>query len=165
MPLNVPAGQRVFLDSTILHYAFVDFAAATSQCLELLQRAARGELAACLTIPVLNDAVHKTMCSEAMDRFERPRAGLVRWLVTNPDRVKQLTNASRALRVIEAMPIEILPVDLADMISAQRAAEMYGLLASDSLIVALMRRHEITHLATNDDDFDSVPGLTVWKPR
>ena len=31
--------------------------------------------------------------------------------------------------------------------------------------VALMRRHELTHLVTNDDDFDRVAGLTIWKPR
>jgi len=28
-----------------------------------------------------------------------------------------------------------------------------------------MQRHGISHLATNDDDFDWVPGVTVWKPR
>lgn len=39
------------------------------------------------------------------------------------------------------------------------------LLTNDAMIVALMQRHELTHLVTNDDDFDHVPGLTVWKPR
>jgi hypothetical protein len=23
----------------------------------------------------------------------------------------------------------------------------------------------LTHLATNDDDLDRIPGLTIWKPR
>ena len=65
MPLDVPPGATVFLDSTIIHYAFVDFPGATAQCISLLSRVARGELAACLTVPVLNDAAHKVMCSEA----------------------------------------------------------------------------------------------------
>ena len=39
------------------------------------------------------------------------------------------------------------------------------LLTNDAMIVALMRRHGVTHLVTNDNDFDRVPGLTVWKPR
>jgi predicted nucleic acid-binding protein len=41
----------------------------------------------------------------------------------------------------------------------------FGLLTNDALVVALMRRHSLTNLVTNDDDFDTVPGLTVWKPR
>ena len=41
----------------------------------------------------------------------------------------------------------------------------YGLLTNDAMIVALMQRHRLSHLITNDDDFDAVPGLTVWKPR
>jgi len=40
-----------------------------------------------------------------------------------------------------------------------------GLLTNDATIVALMHRHALTNLATNDDDFDGVPGVTVWKPR
>jgi len=31
--------------------------------------------------------------------------------------------------------------------------------------VALMERHQLTHWVTNDDDFDHVSGLTIWKPR
>ncbi len=37
--------------------------------------------------------------------------------------------------------------------------------AGDALIVAMIQRHGITHLATNDDDFDRVPDLSAWKPR
>lgn len=74
MPLDVPAGQTVFLDSTILHYAFVDFPGATQLCIDLLMRVVKEELAACVTVPVLNDAVHKVMCSEAKERFDQPRA-------------------------------------------------------------------------------------------
>jgi predicted nucleic acid-binding protein len=165
MPLDVPTGQSVFLDSTILHYAFVRLPGATPQCIELLKRVAREELAGHLTVPVLNDAVHKVMCSEAKERFNQPRAGMVNWLKANPDRARELTLAAEALRLVETMPITLLPVDLAALLDAQRAVQMHGLLASDALIVAMMNRHGITNLATNDDDFDSVPGLTVWKPR
>lgn len=165
MPLDVPAGQTVFLDSTILYYAFVNFPGATPLCAELLQRLAKGEVAGCLTTPVLNDAVHKIMCAEAKERYDQPRAGLVHWLKANPNCVKQLTHAAEVLRLVAAMPIAILPVDLDALVDAQRTAQSYGLLASDALIVAIVQRHGLTHLATNDDDFDSVAGLTLWKPR
>lgn len=33
------------------------------------------------------------------------------------------------------------------------------------MVEALMQRHGLTHLFTNDDGFDGVSGITVWKPR
>lgn len=165
MPLDLPPGEWVFLDSTIIHYAFVDFPGATPQCIELLNRVARRELTACLTVPVLNDAVHKVMCSDAAARFNRPRAGLVSWMKSNPTHVRELGRAAEVLRLIEAMPVEVLDAGLATLMEAQQVARDYGLLAGDALIVATMRQHRVSHLATNDDDFDSIAGLTVWKPR
>jgi predicted nucleic acid-binding protein len=165
MPLDVPAGQTVFLDSTILHYAVVDFPGGTPRCIELLKRVTNREVAACFTAPVLNDAIHKIMCSEAAERFDQPRAGLVNWLKANPARVRELTHAAEALRLFEAIPTGLLPVDWAALSDAQRTAQAYGLLASDALIVAMMQRHGIRDLATNDDDFDGIPDLTIWKPR
>jgi len=44
-------------------------------------------------------------------------------------------------------------------------AQAQKLLLGDASIVPQMQRHGIVHLATNDDDFDRVPGITVWKPR
>jgi predicted nucleic acid-binding protein len=40
-----------------------------------------------------------------------------------------------------------------------------GFLTNDASVVARIKRHGIHNLATNDDDFDNVPNLIVWKPR
>jgi predicted transcriptional regulator len=39
------------------------------------------------------------------------------------------------------------------------------LLTNDAALLAHMQALGMTHLATNDDDFDKVMGITVWKPR
>lgn len=44
-------------------------------------------------------------------------------------------------------------------------AQSEKLLLGDASIVVQMQRYGIVHLVTNDDDFDRVPGITVWKPR
>jgi predicted nucleic acid-binding protein len=44
-------------------------------------------------------------------------------------------------------------------------SRQHGLLTNDAVILALMRRHGLTNLVTNDDDLDAIPGLTIWKPR
>jgi predicted nucleic acid-binding protein len=164
MALDVPSGSTVFVDSTVLHYAVVDFPVATRQCIDLLSRIAHGELLACVSIAVVNDAVHKVMCSEAVVRFGQPRAGLVSWMKRNPDRIRQLTHARDFLNLVGSLPLRTLPCDLATLADAQGCVAEHGLLASDAMVVGLMRRHGVVHLATNDDDFDPVPDITVWKP-
>ena len=43
-------------------------------------------------------------------------------------------------------------------------AKKYTLMATDAVHVAIMRRHGLTNIATNDPDFERVGWLTVWKP-
>ena len=95
---DIPAGVTTFIDSTVLHYAIAKFEAATPQCVRFLDRIAKSELMGCLTLPVLNDAVHKVMCSEAVARFKRPRAGLVNWLKQNPGAGQRANSCDRVAR-------------------------------------------------------------------
>jgi len=37
-------------------------------------------------------------------------------------------------------------------------------LSGDALVVAVMREHGLVNLASNDADFDRVPGLTRFAP-
>lgn len=162
---GIPSGAAVFLDSTIIHYAFVSFGDSTSQCIELLRRIANRDVSGFLSVPVLNDALHKVMCSEAQARFAQPRAGLVRWLKDHSEKVRELTQSGTVLTLIGALPIHILQPDLQTLSEAQQLSRRHGLLAGDAAILALMNEHRVVHIATNDDDFDRVPGLTAWKPR
>jgi predicted nucleic acid-binding protein len=43
-------------------------------------------------------------------------------------------------------------------------SERHELLTGDALIVAVMQEHGLTNLASNDADFDRVPGLTRYAP-
>jgi predicted nucleic acid-binding protein len=48
--------------------------------------------------------------------------------------------------------------------SAAAVSQQTGLLSNDALIVAVMRANGLTALASNDADFDRVPGLTRYAP-
>ena len=43
-------------------------------------------------------------------------------------------------------------------------SQQHGLLHNDALIVAVMQTHGLTNLASNDADFDRVPGITRYAP-
>jgi predicted nucleic acid-binding protein len=43
-------------------------------------------------------------------------------------------------------------------------SQQHGLFANDALIVAVMQQHGLTNMASNDADFDRVPGLIRFAP-
>ena len=48
--------------------------------------------------------------------------------------------------------------------SAQIIAKKYRLLINDAYIVAFAQSNQIKHLASNDNDFNRVNDLTIWRP-
>ena len=105
------------------------------------------------------------MLAEAVSLFGQTRAGLVNWLKRHRERITELSEFRQAASELSGMGLSLLPADAALLAEAATLSAQLGLLTNDATIVALMHRHALTNLATNDDDFDGIPGLTVWKPR
>jgi predicted nucleic acid-binding protein len=165
MPLELPDGTACFVDSNVLYYALVPTPPMSDRCLSLLDRAIAGRISIAVSIPVLSDTIHKVMISEAAQLTGRDRAGMVGYLGRHPEVVSRLVEYVNAMDRLRAVPMSILTVDDELLHYAARVAVRHGLLTNDAMIVALMERNRLTDLVTNDDDFDRVPLLTVWKPR
>jgi predicted nucleic acid-binding protein len=165
LPLDVPDAATCFVDSNILYYALVPTAGISGPCVALLERAIAGRISVSVSIPVLSDVLHKVMTSEAAQLTRRDRAGMVGYLGRHPELIATLKEYPQAMERLSAVPMTVLPVDDQLLRQAARVAIAHGLLTNDAMIVALMQRHQVTHLATNDDDFKNVPGLTIWMPR
>jgi predicted nucleic acid-binding protein len=163
--LDLPVGARCFADANILYYHFVKTPPFSDPCSDFLRRAVAGEITAFVSVAVLAEAVHKMMLAEAAVRFGLQRANLANWLNHHRDRIRQLTEFRAAAEQLAAWPLILLPTDGPILAQAAATAQQHGLLTNDALTVTLMRSHNLTHLVTNDDDFDSVPSLTIWKPR
>jgi predicted nucleic acid-binding protein len=43
-------------------------------------------------------------------------------------------------------------------------SQQIGLLTSDALLIAVMREHGLSNLASHDADFDRVPGVVRYGP-
>jgi len=165
MPLDMPDGAKCFVDANIFYYLCVDTPPLSEPCTTLLERAANGDIEVYTSLHVVAEAVHKVMLAEAQAKFGRNRAGLVNWLQRNQRRISELSKFQQAAASIARMVLFLLPVDAALLEEGTTVSAQVGLLTNDALIVALMRRHALTNLVTNDDDFDALPGLNVWKPR
>jgi predicted nucleic acid-binding protein len=82
----------------------------------------------------------------------------------HPAQVQLLTQFRQAIQEVPRYHIQTLtiPADLLD--TAAVVTQATGLMHNDSLVVARMQRHGLTYLASNDDDFDRVPGITRYAP-
>jgi len=58
----------------------------------------------------------------------------------------------------------VLPVSESLVLAATHISGQCELLTGDALIAAVMRQHGLTNLASEDADFDRVPGLTRYAP-
>jgi predicted nucleic acid-binding protein len=83
----------------------------------------------------------------------------------HPEIIGRLSHYLVAAESLSKLRLRLLPIDWEVIRAGARLSIEHDLLTNDAIIVALMRRHQLTHLVTNDDDFDRLPGLRVWKPR
>ena len=157
---NVPAGAHLFLDANIFIYAFLGH---SSQCKDLLTRCATEQVFGITTLDVVNEVTHRMMLAEALGSgvIKRDNARELRgkW-----QEIAKLSEYWAQTAGIFGLNILILASDEARLHRAQTMRARHGLLTNDSLIVAAMDEYGVGSLASRDDDFDHVQGLTVYKP-
>jgi predicted nucleic acid-binding protein len=165
MPLDLPDGTSCFVDSNVLYYALVPTLNVSPHCIALLDRAIAGHISLLVSVPVLSDVLHKVMTSEVAQLAGRDRLGIIGYLGKHPEVISRLVEYPKTIERLSVVPMTTLPTDPQLLGAATRIAVQHRLLTNDAMIVALMQRHQLAHLVTNDNDFDGVPGITVWKPR
>jgi predicted nucleic acid-binding protein len=161
---DIPAGTRVFLDANCLVYAATSEPTHGSACQRLLEQIEKQVLPGCTSAHVLGDLAHRLMTIEAALTLGRPMTGIANWLRRHPAEVQRLSQYRQSLDDLQAIPLAILPVTGAQVSRATDFSRLHGLLTNDALIVALMQDHGLSALASNDADFDRVPGLTRYAP-
>ncbi|MEJ2211201.1 MAG: type II toxin-antitoxin system VapC family toxin [Anaerolineae bacterium] len=136
----MPSGIQVFVDANILAYYFLQSQPLFDACDAFFERV------------------------EAIARFGlNPRAAVLH-LTAHPEMVKQLQHFRSIPGDLARARIRILDVTYRELHASKQYREEYGLLTRDSIILAVMRRQKLTHLVTNDRDFESIPAIKVWAP-
>jgi predicted nucleic acid-binding protein len=113
---------------------------------------------------VVAEMAHRLMTLEASGLLVRPPASLVPWLKSHPNDVQRLARYRQAIDELAVIGMQILSVSGSHISLAADVSRQYGLLTNDALVVTLMRDRGLTHLASNDADFDRVPGITRYAP-
>jgi predicted nucleic acid-binding protein len=161
---DLQRGDAVFLDANIFIYHFAPDPVFGPPCSQLLQRIENQEILGFTGLHLLPEVAHKMMAAEANARLGWPFAGMANHLRRNPAEVQKLTHHRLAIDRIAHSRIQILPFTVARMVGATTVSQQFGLLTNDSLTITLMQGNGLSKIASNDTDFDRVPGLTRFGP-
>lgn len=161
---DIPAGTALFVDTNTFVYHFIADPLYGAACTALLDRIDNQDVQGITSAHVLGEMAHRLMTLEAQQRFGWPPTGLANRLRRHPSQIQQLSWHNRGIDEVRAIGFRVLPVEGGDVSHAADVSSQVGLLSNDALIVFLMQRHGISHLASLDADFDRVPGITRYAP-
>ena len=162
---HVPSGTSISVDASILVLYFTDHPYLADACEAFLLRCVRKELVGFTSAIAASEAIHRVMVNEARTSFGfATSAETVNYLKRRPEAVKELHQHLAVASNIYHLGVKILPVIYKDLHRGNRVREQYDLLTNDSLIIAVMQRHRLYHLATHDRDFAGISRLQVWGP-
>jgi predicted nucleic acid-binding protein len=82
----------------------------------------------------------------------------------DPSAVMHLSKFHQSIAEVPKLGIRILTIPETLVETAAMLSRQTGLLSDDALILALMRQHGLSKIASHDADFDRVPGLTRYAP-
>jgi len=162
--LSVSSGDLIFLDANTLVYHFTSHPKYGAACTQLLKRVELGDVRGYASSHVLADVAHRLMTVEAMALRGWPQAGIAARLRKHHDEIPALTLYRQAIAGIPLMGVQVLPTTQMVVEHAAQLSQQYQLLTGDALVVATMQQHRLTNLASNDADFDRVPGITRYGP-
>jgi len=159
---SVPDGSDVLIDANIFVYGITN---QSPQCAEFLTRCSNERVFGITLFEVVNNATHIFMLAEARQKklFTAPDKAKS-YLEKHPDVVKILTGYWMDTERLLALNLIFLPCEEKIVVGAHKVRVEAGLLTNDSVIVATMREYGISKIATNDEGFDSVAGLSVFRP-
>jgi len=160
----LPANAAVFVDTNTFVYHFSPNPVLASPCHDLLDRIYRQQLVGFTSSHVLSDIAHRLMTMEAATTLGWTGPNISKRLRQQPAEIQKLVQFRQAILDVPRFGIQVLSVSLALVETATSLSQRHGLLSGDALIVAVMQDRALRVLASHDDDFDRVPGLTRYAP-
>jgi predicted nucleic acid-binding protein len=161
---DLQPGDALFLDANALVYHFTNHPKYGPACTALLERIENQELQGFTSTDCLADVAHRVMTVEAMRRFGWPAAGLAARPKKHHAEIPKLTLYQQAVARVGQFGVQVLAITEPLVLAATKFSEQFELLTGDALVVAVMRQQGLTLLASEDADFDRVPGLTRYAP-
>jgi predicted nucleic acid-binding protein len=161
---DLPAGETIFLDASVVIHHFEPNAAFGPAASEFLERIENQEINGVTSTHIVSEVAHRLMTIEAMQAFGWKSAGIALRLRNHPTQVQTLKRFRQAIQEIPLFGLRIVTIDASWLDAAAGISQQTGLLHNDALLVAVMRALGLTNLASADPDLDRVSGMTRYGP-
>ncbi len=157
-------GDAVFVDANVFVYHFAPDPILQVPCGQLLQWIEILQIQGFTSTHVVAEAAHRLMTLEARTRLGWSTGKVVQRLKQNPSTFQGLTGFRTAIERVAQSRLVVLPASAALLVAAVGLCQQPGMLITDALTVALMQAHGLSKIASDDSDFDRVPGITRYAP-
>lgn len=155
---DLPDGASCFVDANVICYHIVQTPPLSEECTRFIKRIERGAVRASTSASVVAEAIHKVMLAEAIQQYKLDHRGLAHRLQRQRELLDGLSEHRKVPALIRALSPHVEPVTLEILERAANISTQYRLLTNDAVTIAVMEKIGLSHLVTNDDNFDSVPG-------
>jgi predicted nucleic acid-binding protein len=159
---DLAVGDSVFLDANIFVFHFGPDPVFGPACGHLVQQIQNQQLQGFTSAHVLGEVAHRLMVLEASTLAGWVSGKVKRRLKQQPGTIRQLTQFRSAIETILRSRISILALTPALLADAVVLSQQHGLLTNDALILAVMQACGLSKIASEDSDFDRVPGITRY---
>ncbi len=162
---TILSDTRAIVDTNIFIYWVTDHPRFGGTCEKFMQRVEKGEISGVVPGIILNELLHRLMIAETItDGHADTVQDAVKVLKEHPAIIKDLSIAWTVFDTLPKMGFEILEDEQGISSLTYYFSKELSLMAKDAAIVSYAHKHKISHLITNDRDFQRVPWLTCWQP-
>ncbi len=158
---EISVNSRVFVDSNIFIYHFLDI---SESCTDFLERIEMREIEGYTSTTVLAEVLHRLMIAEVIEKYGVKSSNAVKYLKEKPEVISTLEKCEIAIKEIPEFRIKILLITAEAIFESKSYRKKYNLLTNDSLNLYAMKTSGLADIATNDRDFERIEWLKVWKP-
>lgn len=158
--------EGIFVDANIfLHHAF-DI---NTVSVEFLKKIEYSSMKVYTSALVMEEVTFKLVMQSASNFIDRATLNGVKNLIKD-NKVKEkiflpVEEYREYIDNLKEVGMTVLDLTDKDMSEAIKKAKAHGLITADAAHLAVMARKGITNIATNDNDFEAVSGITVWSPE
>ena len=163
--IDFPDGETCYIDTNIFYYHLVTTPFVSEDCSDFLKLVELGRVRAITSSVAVAEATHKVMLAEVVQRHGVDHKGLVSRIKRHPHLLDGLTAHKAVSDSVRSLRIGLETIGLDSIARAVDLSSQHRLLTNDALALAVMEKTGVMRIATNDDDFDRVGSITVFKPR
>ena len=161
----------IFIDANIFVYHLTGETNYGTICSDFLKRVELSEINGVTSVLIIDEAIYGILITSAANILKITKISTIREHLKNDEKLCKTCYQSVEIFLDYIDTLRDGGLELMDSINYHIFRDLLpsvqaGIsgLPHDLIHINLCRDLKIDHIATQDSDFDNVPGLTIWKP-